>query len=188
MVATILIVMVTVVLAAVLYILVAGLSHSAGSAPLGSAFTWGSPENATGVQTYGCAAVTHYCYRIDIAWTANALHMTNFGLGLTTPSATPVGWPASIAAAGGTPRVCLVSLAVSRRQDARWLKAVANYWVSNGSWQPLPNFNGVISSGYSIVIYGGGAAEGGGQGLAGLEIIAIGANGYSGTVSSNAFS
>jgi len=178
MVATILIVMVTVVLAAVLYILIAGLSHSAGAAPLGSAFTWGAPVNATGVPTYGCAATTHYCYRVDIAWTAGSFQMSSLGLSLSTPMATPVGWPTSVAAPGGT--VKLVS-SISAM-------AVANYWVSNGSWQPISGFGGTIGSGFSIVIYGGGAAESSGQGLSGLELVGVGSSGYSGTVASAPFS
>jgi hypothetical protein len=178
MVATILIVAITVVLAAVLYFMIAALTRTTGAAPLGSQLAWGAPVNATGVSTVGCAAVTHYCYRITIEWAGSDFRISSLTLGLQNPTGVPVGWPASLAAAGGT-----VKLA-----DATSGKLVANYWVANTTWQALPQFSGTIYSGYSLVLYAGGAPEGGGQGLTGLELVGIGSNGYSGTVASAPFS
>jgi flagellin-like protein len=45
--ATILLVAITVVLAAVLYVLISGLTHGPGSTPIGSAFTAGNPVSST---------------------------------------------------------------------------------------------------------------------------------------------
>jgi flagellin-like protein len=45
--ATILLVAITVVLAAVLYVLISGLTHGPGSTPIGSAFTAGNPTTST---------------------------------------------------------------------------------------------------------------------------------------------
>jgi len=178
MVATILIVAITVVLAAVLYFMISTLTHTTGASPLGSQFTWGSPVNASGVSTVGCATLTHYCYRITIEWAGNDFHISSLTLGLQNPSVVPVGWPTSMSAAGGTVKLL----------DAISGKVVANYWVANTTWQPLPLFSGAITSGFSVVLYGGGAPEGGGQGLSGLELVGIGSNGYSGTVASTPFS
>ncbi len=58
--ATILLVAITVVLAAVLYVLITGLTHGPGSTPIGSAFTAGNPTAsscATGL-TYAAASAT----------------------------------------------------------------------------------------------------------------------------------
>ncbi len=45
--ATILLVAITVVLAAVLYVLISGLTHGPGNTPIGSAFAFGSPQGGT---------------------------------------------------------------------------------------------------------------------------------------------
>jgi flagellin-like protein len=51
--ATILLVAITVVLAAVLYVLISGLTHGPGSTPIGSAFTAGNPVGSTCVAGAG---------------------------------------------------------------------------------------------------------------------------------------
>jgi len=51
--ATILLVAITVVLAAVLYVLISGLTHGPGNTPIGSAFAIGSPQGGT------CSAAQH---------------------------------------------------------------------------------------------------------------------------------
>jgi hypothetical protein len=59
--ATILLVAIVVVLAAVLYVLVAGLTHGPGATPIGSAFAAGNPHPSNAVGTAGsstCATTT----------------------------------------------------------------------------------------------------------------------------------
>jgi flagellin-like protein len=59
--ATILLVAITVVLAAVLYVLISGLTHGPGSTPIGSAFTAGNPTTSNTIGTgaaEACAAGT----------------------------------------------------------------------------------------------------------------------------------
>jgi len=68
--ATILLVAITVVLAAVLYVLISGLTHGPGSTPIGSAFAAGNPRSgtcATGgtLATTGCIA-THFYETLTI--------------------------------------------------------------------------------------------------------------------------
>jgi archaeal type IV pilus assembly protein PilA len=68
--ATILLVAITVVLAAVLYVLISGLTHGPGSTPIGSAFTAGNPvaSQCAAGSTYaanGCLA-GNYIYTLTI--------------------------------------------------------------------------------------------------------------------------
>jgi hypothetical protein len=177
MVATILIVAIAVVLAAVVFFIASSLVHTVGAAPLGSEFGWGAAINDTGSPTAGCASLGHYCYHIDIAWAGSDFRTSSMTLGLQNLAGSPVAWPASITGAGGT--VKLIGSASST--------VLANYWVTNATWQFIPPFSSVINSGYSIVVYAGGAPEGAGQGLTNLELVAIGVGGYSGTVSSAPF-
>jgi len=171
--ATILLVAITVVLAAVLYVLISGLTHGTGSAPLGTNFGWGTPINDTGVTTLGCAATTFYCYGIEIN-VGGGLTVSNFILSLKNPTGSTIAWPASLTAAGGV--VSLISPTSTT--------AVATYSIASSSWTVVAPFSGTITSGSSIVFYCAGHAEGAGQGLYGDEAVAVGSSGYSGTVPS----
>jgi FlaG/FlaF family flagellin (archaellin) len=178
MVATLLIVAITVVLAAVLYIAVTSWTTTSGSAPLGSAFAWGSPSNTTATATNGCADTAHYCYTIPMVVTGTDVPVVRITFYLQTPTGVPAAWPTSVTGTGGSLELFgPTSGSMSGR-----------YWPLNSTWQTVPPFDGVIMSGSSLVIYCGGAAEGSHQGLLGLEIVAFGTNGYSGTVASGVFS
>ena len=176
-VAVILVVAITVVLAAVLYYLVSSITHTVGTAPLGTEFAWGSPANDTSTGANGCGSSGHYCYHIDIEVTGSSVNLDQFTLALQALSGVPVGWPTSVTAAGGTIGVIGPNIE----------STVALYWPLNSTWQLVSPFKGVLGAGYSLVIYCGGAAETSNQGLWGLELVAVGTNGYSGTVSSPVF-
>ncbi len=176
--ATILLVAITVVLAAVLYVLISGLTHGTSNAPLGTNFSWASPINATGVKTSGCAGTTNYCYTIEIA--GSSVTTSNIVLSLRNSVGSTVAWPTGIytgtaMTAGAT--IELFSPTVSTD--------VASYNIATSGWTLVTTYSGAISGGYSIVIYFGTAA---GIGLLGNELVAIGASGYSGSVPSTAFS
>src|SRR5271157_2641694 len=69
--ATILLVAITVVLAAVLYVLISGLIHGPGNTPIGSSLGLGGPSLVTGgaggaFLVTGCKA-NDYCYQVPIA-------------------------------------------------------------------------------------------------------------------------
>ncbi|MGI0133105.1 MAG: archaellin/type IV pilin N-terminal domain-containing protein [Thermoplasmata archaeon] len=64
--ATILLVAITVVLAAVLYVLISGLTHGPGSTPLGTTYGFGSATQQTGTGTSWCAA-GHQCWEVSIS-------------------------------------------------------------------------------------------------------------------------
>jgi len=180
---------ITVVLAAVLYVLISGLTHGAGSAPLGTNFGYGSPINDTGVKTLGCGVtVGAYCYGIEIN-TGGSLGITNFILSLKNPTGSTVAWPTAIAAtpitapAGlttGTPTAASIAL-ISPTTAA----AVAYYSTTSSSWYAIGTFSGTITSGSSIVLY---FSTAGGAGLLGDQLVAVGSSGYSGTVPSSTFS
>ena len=166
--ATILLVAITVVLAAVLYVLISGLTHGPGSAPLGTNFGWGIPNNATGVTgTTGCALTTHYCYSIEVAGAGGGITTSSVTLALRNAGGATVAWPAGYTVSLVTP----TSTA-----------AVATYSITTNGWTPVGTFSGAFAPGQSIVLYS--ASEAVGQGLFGDYIVAIGGSGYSGTVAS----
>jgi len=172
--ATILLVAITVVLAAVLYVLISGLTHGPSSAPLGTNFSWGQPFNVTGTTPTGCAAATgHYCYSLEIAGAGSGVGTTNFILDLRNAGGATVAWPA-----GGI-TVSLISPTT--------VAAVATYATGTSTWTLVAPFTGTISGGgYTIVLYT--TTVGTGNGLFGDQLVAIGQNGYAGTVPSASFS
>jgi flagellin-like protein len=183
--ATILLVAITVVLAAVLYVLISGLTHGTGSAPLGTNFSWGSPVNTTGVASTGCGTTggtSHaFCYSIEIA--GSSVTTSNFILALRNSAGATVAWPVAVTAGEATtPGASQISL-ISPTQAA----PQAGYGTAAAGWSLATGFSGSVSGGFTVVIYLVGAV-GTNAGLFGDELVAIGASGYSGSVVSNAFS
>ena len=185
--ATILLVAITVVLAAVLYVLISGLTHGTGSAPLGTNFSWGQPINTTGAAAEGCGAVgtAHaFCYTIEIA--GSSVATSNFILALRNTAGSTIAWAvpaASVAVPLATPTASQISLISPTSATP-----VATYSTANAGWVNAAGFSGSVSGGYSIVIFLiGGTTAATNAGLLGYELVAIGASGYSGSVPSNAF-
>ncbi|MGA8303669.1 MAG: archaellin/type IV pilin N-terminal domain-containing protein [Thermoplasmata archaeon] len=169
--ATILLVAITVVLAAVLYVLISGLTHGPGSAPLGTNFGWGVPVNSTGSTSTQCTVVTHYCYSIEVAAAGGGLTTSSVTLSLRNAGGATQAWPA-----GGVTIYLVTPTSAA---------TVATYTTGTSAWANVGTFNGAFASGQTIVIY---ATAVGGIGLFGDSIVAIGSSGYSGTVISNSFS
>jgi archaeal type IV pilus assembly protein PilA len=92
--ATILLVAITVVLAAVLYVLISGLTRGPGNTPLGSAFAAGSanlitvPSTGTGVGCSTPAAGTEYCYTLTIEQASTGLTLSSIGFEVRTTAGT----------------------------------------------------------------------------------------------------
>ncbi len=174
-----------VVLAAVMYVLIVGVTHGPNSAPLGTNFAWGAPVNATpaSASTSGCGAVgtpNAFCYTIEIA--GASVSTSNVILALRNSVGAAVPWPVAVAAgSASTPTTSQITL-VSPTASA----PVAGYSTSSASWTNSGSFAGSISGGYLIVIYlvGSSSLD---AGLSGHALVAVGASGYSGSVPSDLF-
>ncbi len=184
--ATILLVAITVVLAAVLYVLISGLTHGPSSAPLGTNFSWGVPVNTTGVATTGCgtAGTAHaFCYSIEIA--GSSVTTSNFILELRNSVGATIAWP--VAAAGGAAPVSTPTATQIALMTPTSATPVASYSTTSSGWTLATGFSGSVSGGDTIVIFMLGTATVNG-GLLGFELTAIGSSGYSGSVPASAFS
>ena len=137
---------------------------------LGTVFAWGIPSNDSGTESPGCGpAATTYCYSITIAG-ANGVSTSNVGLSLRDAFGATVAWSLQDTVSLFSPTNA---------------SAVATYDPSTTTWTLVPPFTGQLASGETIVIATPATAT---AGLLGIELVAIGMNGYSGTVASNAFS
>jgi len=177
--ATILLVAITVVLAAVLYVLISGLTHGPGNTPIGTAFQAGAPISSTCAATFTVAA--NGCKAADAIYTMTIESSSvTFGsvlfevktssgavfapVGSAAFSIMPVsGAPAAYWAAGGGGAAAMPS--------SGWPSANFAAGVTNSN--PLNNL-------YTIVIDLG--QVGSVSGL-GYTFIAIGAGSYQGTTS-----
>ena len=121
--ATILLVAITVVLAAVLYVLISGLTSGPGNAPLGSHFGWGTPSNNS-------TSSSTFSYSLGIA---SASGITTSNIQLTAKG--PTG--STVSLAGAT--IKLVSPSGS---------VLATYTVSTSNWSTAVS----ISSGSTVWI------------------------------------
>jgi flagellin-like protein len=84
--ATILLVAITVVLAAVLYILISGLTKGPGNTPLGTALAMAAPNEGT--------AGTGHWYNFSVQSAGGGLTLGSIQLQIQTPSGGIVTWPA----------------------------------------------------------------------------------------------
>ncbi len=100
--ATILLVAITVVLAAVLYVLISGLTHGPGNTPLGTAFGFG-----TATQRTGTSGTTNYCASGDQCW---EIGISSASGGLTAAQLT---FAAKTSGGSGIPaaKICIIDLA-----------------------------------------------------------------------------
>jgi flagellin-like protein len=156
--ATILLVAITVVLAAVLYVLISGLTHGTGSTPLGTAIGFGSAtptHPSTANPSAGCAG-TDYCYTIAIA-SASGVVTSDLEFKATGVS-------------GATVTFTTVKLmSVTSTTLATWTSAGGS--VDNGSVT-------VTTADYFVVDMGTSSVSG-----AGDSLVALGVGGFSGSVS-----
>ncbi|MGP8159560.1 MAG: hypothetical protein ACLPWO_08195 [Thermoplasmata archaeon] len=131
--------------------------------------SWGVPVNATGVLTLGCASTVLYCYTIEIAGASAGLTTSDFGLLLWNAVGATVAWTSET--------ISLVSPLVET--------PVATYSTTTSSWTLVGTFTGLIAGGFYIVIQPAAATHA--DGLLGDQLVAVGENGYSGSVPSIAF-
>jgi hypothetical protein len=150
-----------------------GTCGSSSTLPLGTNFAWGTPVNATGTTIENACTMSsgHYCYSIEIAGAGGGITTSNLALSLRNSAGATIAWPTGVSIYLLTPTTAVYQ---------------SSYSTTSESWTSVPGFSGALASGDNIVIYT--AATGASQGLLGDSLVAIGVNGYSGTVSSNAFS
>ena len=189
--ATILLVAITVVLAAVLYVLISGLTGGGvGSKPIGGAFTAGNPILSTcaagSVQT-AVAASTGGCHVGDYIYTLTVESSTiTFGSALFEVK-TSAGGIYTPAAGGATDSFSLLNInqqvvavtvtggAMAMSTTWATYQAAANLYCNGAACSTSTSLTGI----YTIVVDVGTSAPSG----TGLMFVALGTGGYSGTTS-----
>ena len=154
--ATILLVAITVVLAAVLYILISGLTKGPGNTPIGTALALAPPKEASN----GAGATTNHWYNFSVQSASSGLVMSsmNFqvqtaGAGIVAPLA---AWTLNVEGISGT--------------------SIAVYSMTTGTW--TSGGTTALASGDTVVLNVVQAA-----GVSGDNWIVSGAGSYQGTIS-----
>jgi len=181
--ATILLVAITVVLAAILYVLVSGLVHGPGSTPIGSAFAAGHPATSTcaagSAQTLGAAPISGGCKAGDFIYTLT-VESSRVTLGSvlfvikTTSGAAYSGGSASssFALIDITNHVAALSVTGATM-------AMTSTWQAYGLTTTAPSYgpSSALTNLHTIVIDMGSASPTTGQGL---KLVALGTGSFSG--------
>jgi flagellin-like protein len=181
--ATILLVAITVVLAAVLYVLISGLTHGPGSTPIGTAFTAGNPTAGTCAagsgQTIGAAAITGGCKAGDFIYTLTVESSTvSFGSVLFQVK-TPAGGVYGLGGVSSSFAVLNIAGQVTAITVTGATMAMTATWATYGT-TTAPTFSSStpLTNLYTIVIDMGSATATTGQGL---TFVALGTGSFSGT-------
>jgi flagellin-like protein len=181
--AMILLVAITVVLAAVLYVLISGLIHGPGSTPIGSAFTTGKVSASTcaagSAQSLGAAAITGGCKAGDFIYVLTIESSTvKFGSVLfqvkTSSGGVFAGGGASSSFAVLDPTGHVAALTVTGATIS-----MTSTWSGYGLTTTAPTYATTtsLSNLFTIVVDGGSAAPLTGQGL---TLVTFGTSGFSG--------
>jgi len=189
--ATILLVAITVVLAAVLYVLISGLTKGPGNTPLGSAFAMGSATLNTVSHTgagIGCttpaAGATEYCYQLTIEQASTGLTLSSVGFEVRTTSGTAFAVTgisiASISSATGAasttlPATCTGPVCNGGSGSTAWGYGTTGVCVG----PPTCGASTQISSATMVLIIDMGTVSPSGQGYV---LVALAQGSYSGTV------
>ncbi|MCI4362734.1 MAG: type IV pilin [Thermoplasmata archaeon] len=162
--ATILLVAITVVLAAVLYILISGFTKGPGNTPIGTAFAWGTPQKTTGTaatNTLGTCATGDQCYNMQVGSAGGGI--TAAGLNFVVRDAS--GNTLSYAGA----KVTLISSTPT---------VLATYTISTGLWAGTPSTG--LSTTQILVLDMGCTPAACAPNPTGVVIVALGVGSYSG--------
>jgi flagellin-like protein len=151
--ATILLVAITVVLAAVLYILISGLTKGPGNTPIGTALALAPPKEAAA----GAGATTNHWYNFSVQSASSGLTMNsmNFqvqttGAGVVTPLA---AWTVNVLGISGT------SVAVYSMTTGVWTSGATTALIS-GDTIVLDAVQAASISGNNWVVSGAGSYQG----------------------------
>ncbi|HLM91550.1 MAG TPA: archaellin/type IV pilin N-terminal domain-containing protein [Thermoplasmata archaeon] len=168
--ATILLVAITVVLAAVLYVLISGLTHGPGNTPIGSALGFGAAISSTctaGQATAHLCVSGNFIYTIPVGTStvtfASILLEVKTGTGATF-SNVGIGGFAVETIAGTAAAYSTVAAAAGLAMTTTWATYTGTYASSNS-----------LTSLYSIVVDTGAATSQVGNGL---TLVALGTGSY----------
>ena len=189
--ATILLVAITVVLAAVLYVLISGLTHGPGSTPIGSAFSAGNPVSSSGyagatacpaaagafaaLTTY--IAAGHYVYTLTVESSTISMSSALFEVKTSTgaiDTAAGGGGFYVVNIAGSVVAASCVAAAGALAMTSPMSLFTTTAAACNGA---TCSTSSPLTSIYTIVIDVGTAAPAG----TGLTFVAVGTGSYSGT-------
>jgi flagellin-like protein len=174
--ATILLVAITVVLAAVLYILISGLTRGPGNTPIGTAFGFGTPTLSQGaaLATFPPCKAADYCYAIGIASSSTGVTAANIQFQVQTSSGTVY----SIAGAGGASIVDIGGAVVVKAAVVAGPYSVTTWTAGGGAYTSTTT---QLQTSMTIWVDLG-TANPTGQGLV---LVALGTGSYSGQTQVN---
>ncbi len=191
--ATILLVAITVVLAAVLYVLISGLTHGPGSTPIGSAFTAGNPVASTCVAgagqggaapavatglALGFSCITgHYTYTLTVEQSTVSFGSVLFELKTSGGGVYPNAAAGSFSIlniAGAIVATEPLAAAAGLAMPVTW----TSYSAAQASNSVVYTTSVSLTSLFTIVIDTGSASATTGQGL---SFVTLGTGSYSGT-------
>ncbi|MCI4349409.1 MAG: type IV pilin [Thermoplasmata archaeon] len=171
--ATILLVAITVVLAAVLYVLISGLTRGPGNTPIGSAIAVGQP---TGPTTAACGGMSCNTYLFTFQTASTGVTANSMKFELQDGSGN-----------NQNPKVNTVTLVdVSGCNMAVWTFTSSSWALASGGGAcaagPLLSLSAQISSGAQLSLITVGATPATSLSSAGYSLVIIGTGSYSGTV------
>jgi flagellin-like protein len=170
--ATILLVAITVVLAAVLYILISGFTKGPGNTPLGTAFAYGSPAQTSNAQAATfCAvqtAISDYCENLPVGSAGGGITAAALSFSIRDSSGNVIAFT------HGTPSVQLESAGGA---------SLATYSFTSQSWTSGGTTG--LSTTQTLVLDTGCTVSGANvcsPSVTGLVMLALGVGSYSGSV------
>jgi archaeal type IV pilus assembly protein PilA len=181
--ATILLVAVAVVLAAILYVLVSGLVHGPGSTPIGSAFAAGHPATSTcaagSAQSLGASPISGGCKAGDFIYTLTVESSTVSLGSVLFVVKTASGGVYSGGSASSSFALIDVTNHVAALSVTGATMAMTTTWQAYGLTTTAPTYtpSSALTNLHIIVIDMGSASPTTGQGL---KLVALGTGSFSG--------
>jgi flagellin-like protein len=165
--ATILLVAITVVLAAVLYILISGFTKGPGNTPIGTAFAFATPQKTTGTAgSNAWCATGDECYNILVGSAGGGITAAGINFVIRDSSGN------TVPALSATAKVTLISATPA---------VIATYTVTTGLWAGTPTTG--LTTTQTLVLDLGCTPAACSPNPTGLVLVALGVGSYSGSTS-----
>jgi flagellin-like protein len=160
--ATILLVAITVVLAAVLYVLISGLIHGPGNTPIGSALGLGGATLFTGAGQTGCAG--DFCYKVAITSAADGITVGSMTLAIRTTGGTNLvitGTGSATIVSIAAANLAATSVSAGGFSVASWTTGGSTLLVtSDALWLDLGTTANPAGTGLTLYVFGTGSFSG----------------------------